>query len=95
MAKSAMKDLTVGSPMKLVFGFAVPLLFGFLFQQMYNFVDTAIVGRFWARRPWRRWAPQLAELSDSWLLHGHLLRVQHPPLPSPSAPRMNWSCAAM
>ena len=43
---SAMKDLTVGSPMKLVFGFAVPLLFGFLFQQMYNFVDTAIVGRF-------------------------------------------------
>lgn len=46
MAKSAMKDLTVGSPMKLVFGFAVPLLFGFLFQQMYNFVDTAIVGRF-------------------------------------------------
>ncbi len=46
MARSAMKDLTVGSPMKLVFGFAVPLLFGFLFQQMYNFVDTAIVGRF-------------------------------------------------
>lgn len=45
MAKSPVKDLTVGSPMKLVWGFAVPLLFGFVFQQMYNFVDTAIVGR--------------------------------------------------
>lgn len=45
MAKSATKDLTVGSPMKLVLGFAVPLLFGYVFQQMYNFVDTAIVGR--------------------------------------------------
>ena len=31
--------------MKLVLGFAVPLLFGYVFQQMYNFVDTAIVGR--------------------------------------------------
>lgn len=45
MSKSKVKDLTVGSPMKLVLGFAVPLLFGYVFQQMYNFVDTAIVGR--------------------------------------------------
>ena len=32
--------------MKLVIGFAAPLLFGFLFQQLYSFVDTAIVGRY-------------------------------------------------
>lgn len=46
MARSTVKDLTVGSPMKLVIGFAAPLLFGFLFQQLYSFVDTAIVGRY-------------------------------------------------
>lgn len=40
------KDMTKGSPMKLILGFAVPLLFGFLFQQFYNLIDTLIVGRF-------------------------------------------------
>ena len=40
------KNLTKGSPMKLIISFAVPLLFGFLFQQFYNLVDTMIVGRF-------------------------------------------------
>lgn len=40
------KDMTQGSPMKLILGFSIPLLFGFLFQQFYNLVDTVIVGRF-------------------------------------------------
>lgn len=40
------KDMTKGSPMKLILGFSVPLLFGFLFQQCYNLMDTVIVGRF-------------------------------------------------
>lgn len=40
------KDMTKGSPMKLILGFSVPLFFGFLFQQFYNLVDTIIVGRF-------------------------------------------------
>lgn len=40
------KDMTQGSPMKLILGFSIPLLFGFLFQQFYNLVDTIIVGRF-------------------------------------------------
>ncbi len=39
------KDLTKGSPMKLILGFGVPLLFGLLFQQFYNMVDTIIVGK--------------------------------------------------
>lgn len=39
------KDMTKGSPMKLILGFSVPLLFGFLFQQFYSLVDTVIVGR--------------------------------------------------
>ena len=46
MARSMMKDMTVGKPMKLVLSFALPLLIGVLFQQFYNFVDTAIVGRY-------------------------------------------------
>ncbi|MBR0320661.1 MAG: MATE family efflux transporter [Clostridia bacterium] len=40
------KDLTSGSPAKLILGFALPLLTGMLFQQLYNFVDAMIVGRF-------------------------------------------------
>ena len=46
MARTATRDLTQGSPMKLLIGFSLPLLGGFLFQQLYSFVDTAIVGRF-------------------------------------------------
>ncbi len=44
MAKT--RDMTVGSPIKLIFGFFLPLLFGLLFQQLYNAVDTVVVGRF-------------------------------------------------
>lgn len=40
------KDMTNGSPLKLLIGFIVPTLFGFLFQQCYNIVDSVIVGRF-------------------------------------------------
>ena len=46
MKKDTTRDMTQGSPMKLILGFSVPLLFGFLFQQFYNVVDTIIVGRF-------------------------------------------------
>ena len=44
--RSLTRNLTEGSPMKLVVSFALPLLFGVLFQQFYSFVDTAVVGRF-------------------------------------------------
>ena len=40
------KDLTKGSPMRLILSFGIPLLFGYLFQQMYNTVDSLIVGNF-------------------------------------------------
>lgn len=39
------KNLTEGKPLKLILGFAVPILFGLLFQQLYNMVDTMIVGK--------------------------------------------------
>lgn len=43
---SAVKDLTVGEPAKLIFYFTLPLLAGNVFQQLFGFVDTLIVGRF-------------------------------------------------
>ena len=43
---SAVKDLTKGSPMKLILGFMLPMLLGLLFQQFYNMVDTIVVGQF-------------------------------------------------
>ena len=43
---SPTKDLTVGSPMKLIFGFAMPMFLGLLFQQFYSLVDTMIVGKY-------------------------------------------------
>ncbi len=39
------KDLTTGSPMRLIWAFTLPTLFGMLFQQFYNLVDTMIVGK--------------------------------------------------
>ncbi len=39
-----MKDLTVGKEGKLIFRFALPMLLGNVFQQLYNIVDTIIVG---------------------------------------------------
>jgi len=40
-----MKDLTKGNPMKLMILFAIPILIGNLFQQLYNLIDTVIVGQ--------------------------------------------------
>ena len=41
--RSTIKDMTNGSPAKLILGFAVPMLMGLLFQQFYSMVDTIIV----------------------------------------------------
>lgn len=46
MAKKQTKDMTSGSPMKLILSFLIPMLFGLLFQQLYNMVDTIIVGKY-------------------------------------------------
>lgn len=41
-----MRDLTSGSPLKLILRFSFPLLMGNVLQQLYNIADAAIVGRF-------------------------------------------------
>ena len=39
------KSLTSGNPLKLILQFSIPLILGSLFQQTYNMVDAAIVGK--------------------------------------------------
>ena len=39
------KDMTQGNPISLILKFSIPLILGNLFQQLYNMVDTIIVGR--------------------------------------------------
>lgn len=40
------KDMTQGSPVKLMLTFSLPLLIGNVFQQFYNMADAIIVGQF-------------------------------------------------
>ena len=40
------KNLTEGKPLKLLFFFAMPMVLGNLFQQLYNMVDSMVVGKF-------------------------------------------------
>lgn len=39
------KDMTAGKPVALILAFAIPILAGNLLQQLYNLVDSLIVGR--------------------------------------------------
>ncbi len=39
-------DMTTGSPLKHILKFAIPLLVGNLFQQLYNMVDSIVVGNY-------------------------------------------------
>lgn len=43
--KSGTTDLTEGKPLFQILRFALPLVLGTLFQQLYSFADTVIVGR--------------------------------------------------
>ena len=46
MKKSKTTNMTAGSPAKHILIFALPLLIGNLFQQLYNMVDSIVVGRY-------------------------------------------------
>lgn len=46
MQKSLSKDMTSGSPMGILIKFALPMLIGNIFQQVYNMVDSIVVGKF-------------------------------------------------
>ncbi len=45
-ARASYQDMTTGSPLRLIVSFSLPLLIGNLFQQLYNIVDSIVVGNF-------------------------------------------------
>ena len=48
------KDMTVGAPWQRIAEFAIPMLLGNIAQQLYNTVDSIIVGSMWATVRWLR-----------------------------------------
>ena len=68
------KNMTEGSPMKLILGFSIPMLFGMLFQQFYNLVDTMIVGKTLGVDAL---AGVGATSSINWFLHGRVWWICH------------------
>ncbi|MDD3186404.1 MAG: MATE family efflux transporter, partial [Anaerostipes sp.] len=44
--RDLVNDMSVGSPAKKLFFFAIPMVIGNLFQQLYNVIDSMIVGRY-------------------------------------------------
>ena len=46
LQEKELTDLTQGKEGKLIFNFAIPMLIGNVFQQLYNIIDSAIVGRY-------------------------------------------------
>ena len=45
MNDSSTTDLTTGRPISRILVFSIPLVLGTIFQQLYSFADTVIVGR--------------------------------------------------
>ncbi len=43
---SGVTDMTLGNPYKLILIFSIPLLIGNVFQQLYNMVDSIVVGNY-------------------------------------------------
>ena len=46
MQRNKMLDLTQGNPLKQIILFGLPMLFGNVFQQLYNLVDSYVVGNY-------------------------------------------------
>ena len=51
-------DMTEGAPAAKIVAFTIPMLIGNIAQQLYNTVDSIIVGRLWATTPSRPSAAQ-------------------------------------
>lgn len=46
MSRAITRDMTEGNPAKLILKFSGPMLIGNIFQQLYNMVDSIVVGKF-------------------------------------------------
>ena len=76
-ANNNTKDMTEGSPARLILFFTLPLIAGNIFQQLYGFVDTLIVGRFLGESPGCGGLHRLPDVSFGGLHHGHDSRADH------------------
>lgn len=74
--KNVTRDMTQGSPLKLILTFSLPLLGGFLFQQLYSFMDTMVVGGVLGTEALAAVGDTGSLNSSQRLLHGHLLRLR-------------------
>lgn len=54
-------DMTKDNPTSVMIKFTLPLMIGNLFQQLYNVVDTIVVGRYLGKNP-------LAAVGSSFML---------------------------
>lgn len=43
--KKYVKDMTQGNPTKLLLSFMIPMVIGNFFQQLYNVIDSIVVGQ--------------------------------------------------
>ena len=75
MSSNNVNDMTVGSPMRAIFRFAVPLILGYILQQMYLIIDTVIVGRWIGVNAL---AAIGASTSIMFLIMGFVRRLRHP-----------------
>ena len=90
------KDLTSGSPLKVILLFTLPLVLGNLFQQFYALADTIIVGRFCGVSALASvGATGSGQLSDFGFRHRRLATALQFPLHSCSARGTIRICAAM
>ncbi len=46
MSNTSIRDMTVGSPVKLILRFMIPMCLGNIFQQFYNIADSIVAGKF-------------------------------------------------
>ena len=68
------QDMTVGRPMDSLVRFSIPLLVGNLAQQLYNTVDSIVVGQYIGRRGDGGPYPEPA----AGAVHGYCHRREHP-----------------
>ena len=71
------QDMTIGRPMDSLIRFSIPLLIGNLAQQLYNTVDSIVVGQYRRYGAGRRGNGRADSEPAAGFVHGHCDRGQH------------------
>ena len=70
----SISTMTEGTIWRQILLFSIPLILGNLLQQMYNTVDSIIVGNLWAAMHWLQLVPVVADLSADCIQYGGIRR---------------------